>query len=143
MNAQQAENLRILIRHMETNVARVLDMQQTIRFCGTPACAIGEAYVCVPVLRDQFPDGAPRGGNYGTLADRLFGVTFRLFGTAPSAYSTREESRRYENVWGSNAVTPQQWAKEARKVLAENGYAMDDGFAAFKAKILAPLTETV
>jgi hypothetical protein len=120
MNATQAENLRILIRHMETSVTRTLCMYQTLYDCGTPACAIGEAYVCVPELRRQF-EGQLYGVNYGKHADRIFGVTDRLFGSA-SDFTPRAE----RNIWGRNKVTPQEWATEARRVLAENGYSMDD-----------------
>jgi hypothetical protein len=42
MDATQAENLRILIRHMETKVSRTLDMHSIQYPCGTPACAMGE-----------------------------------------------------------------------------------------------------
>jgi hypothetical protein len=47
MNPQQAENLRILIRHMETKVTRTLSMDAITGPCGTPACAFGEA-ACMP-----------------------------------------------------------------------------------------------
>lgn len=136
MNAQQAENLRILIRHMENVCTRTLDMEQVFKEqkCKTPACAIGEAYVCVPALRAQF-NRQPDGANYGDLARDVFGVAYRLFGSPPASYVPPG----FVNAWKRNDVTPKEWATEARKVLTEHGYAMDDGFAAFKARILAPL----
>ena len=148
MNATQAENLRILIRHMETKVERVLDMN-TIRYsCGTPACALGEA-ACVPAIAAQglaltergapflcswHGDQGPR--KWAEAAITLFGGTTdsyrRLFGTGAT------------NAWGSNTVTPAEWTLEARKVLAENGYSMDEPKAAqtferFMAATLKPV----
>jgi hypothetical protein len=136
MNAQQAENLRILIRHMETKCARRLDMSHW-GACGTPACAAGEA-TCVPELTARGLEAnlySPvfEGCTAHTALETFFGVqnSLPLFGTCS------------HNVWGRHDVTPHEWAAEARKVLAEHGYTMDDGFAAFKAKILAPLAEGV
>lgn len=122
MNEQQAENLRILIRHMENNVARTLQMRTYFGPCGTPACAIGEACM-VPALaaqglvttNDCDREWCPLTGSRET--GRIFGLDSdggkRLFG--PRAY----------NAWGSNDVAPQEWATEARKVLAESGYSME------------------
>jgi hypothetical protein len=124
MNAQQAENLRILIRHMETNVHRVLDMRVIRKPCGTPACAWGEACM-VPELQPWL----------GTLAERK---------TDPVAlelvFGCEKSDRMFGfSVNGKADVTPQEWAAEARKVLAENGYSMDDDFARFMAKVQEPV----
>jgi hypothetical protein len=151
MNPQQAENLRILIRHMETKVTRTLSMDAITGPCGTPACAFGEA-ACMPhfnalglvaLPKSSFCSVAWHGKEtmLGSCADEIFGTEdsdktdsrSRLFGAG-----------RY-NAWHRNAVSPQEWAQEARKVLAENGYTMDDGFAAFMVKVREPvaLTATV
>jgi hypothetical protein len=113
MNATQAENLRILIRHMETKCNRTLDMDR-YGSCGTPACAYGEACV-LPHFNAQglhLNDASP-----SLMRGEIFGEgghVRRLFGGSGF------------NKWGRDAVTPQEWALEARKVLAENGYSMDD-----------------
>lgn len=136
MTPTQAENLRILIWHMETRCNRTLRMA-FYASCGTPACALGEACV-VPELRNRGLDFPPceipmYQGETDGRGCAFFGLSMkdgeRLFGTANS------------NVWGRGTVSPQEWAVEARKVLSEHGYSMDDGFAAFKAKILIPLVE--
>lgn len=136
MNAQQAENLRILIRHMEAKCDRTLYMDRYFNGCGTPACALGEAaMIFAPAtsteVRRQWCTAAHMDGvilGY-TNSNRLFG---------PSAF----------NVWGKADVSPQEWAGEARKVLAESGYSMehpmpakaaDDGFSAFLAKVREPV----
>lgn len=136
MNATQAENLRILIRHMETKVTRALDMcrifvESTDEWgCGTPACALGECTV-IPELRAQGMDswlGCARELDSGDPRGPVFGLSVvdsnRIFG---------EDHR---NVWKRGDLTPQEWAVEARKVLCENGYSMDeakpdDGFQRF------------
>ncbi len=142
MNATQAENLRILIRHMETSVERILRMSFYFNEhggCGTPACALGEACV-IPALQRR---GLNHGGDLyvpmfnGDVDGRgikFFGLSIkdssRLFGTAR------------ENAWEGGTVTPQEWAAEARKVLAKNGYSMDapdDGFGAFMEKVREPV----
>jgi hypothetical protein len=105
MNPQQAENLRILIRHMETKVTRTLSMDAITGPCGTPACAFGEA-ACMP--------------HFNALG---------LVALPKSSFCSV--------AWHGKETML------ARKVLAEHGYTMDDGFAAFKAKILAPLAEGV
>ena len=124
MNATQAENLRILIRHMETKVTRTLDMSMFLNR-GAPACALGEAVFCQELahlgVKEQRIDLSVTGRHFAQTSGDLLA----LFGPAGM------------NAWGRVNVTPQEWAIEARKVLAENGYSMDDGFAAFKAKILA------
>ena len=133
MNEQQAENLRILIRHMETKVKRTLDMSYYgDDECGTPACALGEAKVCAALSHCEWPE--PFNGSDGLWprhAAQAFGegTENRLFGTAIG------------NAWRRAYVTPQEWAAEARKVLAENGYSMDDGFHKFLAKTLMPRPE--
>src|SRR6185369_4282913 len=132
MNAQQAENLRILIRHMENNVTRTLNMDNYYEPCGTPACALGEAQVMGLVRNGLLweHDCGPTFGLCSELSDRLFGIG-------------------RHNVWKRSSVTPKEWADEARKVLAAHGYAMDepkvDPFTAFKVRMLEPvaLTETV
>ena len=131
MNATQADNLRILIRHMETRVTRTLNMS-SYETCGTPACALGEATLCSALAR-QLP--AIRDLNrkvHGDLFVETMADNDRLFGY--------EGLRTY--VWETDSVTPQEWAAEARKVLAENGYSMDapdDGFAAFMDKVREPV----
>ena len=122
MNAQQAENLRILIRHMETNVTRTLYMDSYEK-CGAPACALGEAKA-IGLIKDEQDEHR---------CSREFGCSH-----------TGIFSMAIINPWGRADVTPQEWAIEARKVLAENGYSMDDkaaddGFAAFRAKLLEPV----
>lgn len=135
MNAQQAENLRILIRHMETNVQRTLDMRwissncSQENPCGTPACAWGEACM-VPELHAEL----------GTLETRKTLGIFPCFGeyAACRLFGTRLNDK--------TDVSPKEWAQVARAILAKCGYTMEepeDGFAAFRAKILAPLTEDV
>lgn len=142
MNAQQADNLRILIRHMETKVTRVLEMRFYFDGCGTPGCALGEA-TCIPALARaglsqlRRDDGVPI---YPTNETAVFGLRDadrdRLFGTPKTC------------AWGRNDVTPLEWGVEARRVLAENGYSMDDaapakvgddGFSAFLAKLREPV----
>ena len=114
MNPTQAENLRILIRHMETRVTRVLDMEKYFNpVCRTPACALGEATL-VPELAHL---GMRAGGLLFMHHSQDFASSIvdrkRLFSTSDN------------NAWGRAAVTPQEWATEARKVLAEHGYSMD------------------
>lgn len=128
MNATQAENLRVLIRHMETKVTRTLDMSRFDK-CGAPACALGEACVCPELAHLHLPRAQDVGfmhvwDVFGEGSDPVF----RLFGQAE------------RNAWHRDEVTPQEWALEARKVLTENGYAMDDGFPAFMEKTLAPVS---
>ncbi|MDQ2987411.1 MAG: hypothetical protein M3R13_11970 [Armatimonadota bacterium] len=133
MNAWQAENLRILIRHMDTRPVERLDMS-SINKCGAPACAMGHALTVVALrergLNGELSEEAVRFFGLGDDASigwgRLFGASLRVQGA---------------QVDFLHNPTPQEWATEARKVLTENGYSMDDGFAAFKAKILAPLEE--
>lgn len=124
MTPEQAKNLSILIRHMETKVTRTLNMNSYHR-CGTPACAIGEA-ACMPHFQAlglklvrtsalQF-----RGiEGHGRASEELFGLSDgerdRIFGDWFA-----------DNAWNASEITPKQWAAEARKVLAENGYSMDD-----------------
>lgn len=109
MNATQAENLRILIRHMETNVKRTLDMRRIRNpVCGTPACAWGEACM-VPELQVHF--GTLEARRVGVLPMEVFGHGTCLFGTS---------------INGKADVSPLEWAIEARKALAEHGYTMDD-----------------
>lgn len=72
-------------------------------------------------------------------AARVFGFSDVSDGDGSRLFGTRDGG----NAWGSNSVTPQEWAVEARRVLAWNGYAMGDEkkpepFPAFMAK----LTET-
>lgn len=137
MNEKQADNLRILIRHMEAKVSRTLDMDKFFEPCGTPACAYGEACM-VPEFQAQGlrPAPCPAYGFKPSVSRELglFGqaVTLRLFGAGCS------------NAWGRGKVTPQEWAIEARKVLAEKGYSMDapkpaPTFKAFMAKVLEPV----
>jgi hypothetical protein len=139
MTPQQAKNLSVLIRHMETKVTRMLNMlsvfdewpEPEMGVCGTPACAMGEAYF-VKALRPQFKE-RPDCINFPSLAIVLFGVSYRLFGANDPQDGTPS------NAWNRDEVTPLEWAAEARKVLTENGYSMDDGFPAFMEKTLKPL----
>lgn len=126
MNAAQAENLRALIRHMETNCARTLNMNRVLNECGTPACAWGEATIVLGVKHE---------GSYVEETQQAFGLdgladVDRLF------------SNGVWNAWRRSDVTPLEWAAEARKVLAEHGYSLDDGFAVFRAKLLEPVAVT-
>lgn len=128
MTPQQAENLRILIRYMETRPVERLDMS-CIDHCGTPACAWGHArtldafkgYESLLCAADLF---GLEGIDHGSLA--------HLFGQSLLVYRGKDLVRMVDYP------TPQQWADEARKVLVEHGYSMDgdDGFVAFKAKLL-------
>lgn len=119
MNAQQAENLRILIRHMEGLKRPGLNMDTYFEPCGTPACALGEACT-VPALVDagivtwRFGDRVMVSGHRDAFGFTEGKHTMRLFGSATT------------NAWKRADVTPQEWAIEARKVLAENGYSMDE-----------------
>lgn len=140
MDKTQAENLRILIRHMDV-LPRILDMNRFSQ-CGTPACALGEACTLTALNARGLVRG-PEDEEWGFLplfrndddcrGQRFFGIHSgdgaRLFGTTS------------ENAWARDAVTPQEWAVEARKVLAENGYSMDEPkpaqtFQSFMAKAL-------
>lgn len=146
MNEQQAENLRILIRHME-GLERTLHMNSFIHtdcvtLCQTPACALGEA-MFHPALNargltraDKFNTGGlipACGDDPDVRGTAFFGISYedgnRLFGDFG------------QNAWMRCAVTPQEWATEARKVLAEHGYSMDakpDAFQTFLASLTAP-----
>lgn len=123
MTPQQAENLRVLIRHMEKNVTRMLDMSRYQNACGTPACALGEAQAI----------GLIKSCEKEHISGECFGIEnglrrARLFGTCVT------------NAWGRSNVTPKEWIVEARRMLAEDGYSMgDDGFASFMAKVREPV----
>lgn len=136
MTEQQAENLRTLIRHMESNVTRMLDMGKVHNACGTPACAIGEAaYAGIAGLRIPRADATEccvmldgRTTFYRDAALDVFGNT--------SLFAPRLSD-----------VSPQEWAAEARAVLAENGYSMvprvsvpvETAFDKFMAKVKEPV----
>lgn len=130
MTPQQAKHLSVLIRHMETTTVAKLEMGYISNRCGTPACAIGHAaHLGIGGL--SYPKGGMsalrRDGRPCNLdaADDIFGVHYaRLFAG-------------YLN--GKRNPAPREWAAEARKVLTENGYSMDDGFPAFMEKTLTPL----
>lgn len=133
MNTTQAENLRILIRHMD-GLKRKLDMRKWSYICGTPACAMGEACIAVPALASK--PGEMDAKCHSEYCDGdVFGLgifSARLFG--PGDF----------NHWKRAVVTPQEWAAEARKVLAVNGYSMDEPkpaqtFENFMARVLKPL----
>lgn len=129
MNKQQAENLRALIRHMETKCERRLDMTVYFR-CGAPACALGEA-CAVPALVNL-------GVNPTAVMDDALSLVYRLFGDVYSRLFSGNLHRFPER----HSVSPQEWATEARKVLAEHGYSMDDkpdAFEAFMGKALEPV----
>lgn len=140
MNAQQAENIRILIRHMESNVERPLNMN-AVAVCGTPACAMGE----LPSAFQEFSlsdvdyrldhNGSPK--RIAMISADFFGLGGKEFN--PSNLHYRLFGASSCNAWGRSQVTPKEWAAEARKVLTEHGYRMDDGFAAFRAKVLEPV----
>lgn len=130
MTPEQANNLRILADHMD-GVKRTLDMERYFSdACGTPACALGEACT-IPVLGLHVLDRL-----YPTNTNEVFGLELedrqRLFGSSD------------KNIWKREQVTPQEWTAEARKVLAENGYApKSDPFPAFLARILEPIKTPV
>lgn len=130
MNATQAENLRILIRHMETNVTRRLDMTHYFEPCGAPACAAGEACM-VPALRAQGMDaGFMRLPNLSVITEVFGDVYGPLFSGCLNSF---------RNI---SHVSPQEWAAEARDVLTGHGYSMDekpDAFAVFMAKVREPV----
>jgi hypothetical protein len=126
MNAQQAENLRILIRHVES--LPILNMVRPWPYDEKPGCAICEARraglvpaePCIEDLAHTF---------YAVDARRLFSGTLRVDGKF------------------IKKPTGAQWAAEARKVLSENGYAMDEPtpaapFVAFKERLLKPSEPT-
>ena len=106
MNTTQAENLRSLIRRIEP-LPTPLGMDQFHHPCGTPSCAAGYAKD-MRLLSEATTEG------YADAFGADSRMIRRLFGEAEF------------NVWGRNDVTPQEWAVEARKVLAENGYSMDE-----------------
>lgn len=120
MNAQQANNLMVLIRHMEANVTRTLDMSLYER-CGSPACALGEAEAIGLI------ESAEREHVYG-----------EVFG---KPYPRNIFSIECANPWKRNDVTPQEWALEARKLLADHGYSMDSdpGYTRFMNKLQEPV----
>jgi hypothetical protein len=122
MNAQQAENLRILIRHMETKCQRpTLFMGQVHYRCNTPACAIGEAaFIGVGGL--SFPAYDPAECSVMLRGGRTFytDAAHEVFGTIDPFLSGITTKRGL-----TKDPTPQEWALEARKVLAEHGYSMD------------------
>jgi hypothetical protein len=137
MNPQQAENLRILIRHMEGGNVKELYMPLSDHTCGTACCAMGEA------RRIGISGATILPGDIGAIspsARRAFGMNesnghpqswIRLFGG---------------NLRGNYRPTPQEWAAEARKVLAEHGYSMGDEkppmtFKSFMVKVLEPRPE--
>lgn len=136
MNTKQAENLRTLIRHMESQACwPVLDMTTTVSECGSPACALGAAKL-LPRLGKLLE-------RYSMLDEiceanaPVFGLKqgdgMRLFNGGPG------------NAWARCSVTAAEWAIEARKVLAEHGYSMDDAkpvtFEDFMVKVLQPPAE--
>ncbi|HEX3156732.1 MAG TPA: hypothetical protein VHV32_19035 [Candidatus Angelobacter sp.] len=135
MNPQQAENLRILIRHMETLKVPELGMIRERNLCGTPSCAMGHA-------RTVGALGIPSSID-------LFSAAINYFGLDPETRILNRNSwcRLFGAslvVWGNDDVPrssftppPKTWAVEARKVLAENGYSMDDKADAFIANIKA------
>ena len=116
MNTTQAENLRILIRYMDAVQVPQLDMAVTHHSCGTPACAYGHA-LHVQALKDRGIPSLVASGRFFGLSDKDDG---RLFGGSLWQF----EGGRLVNLVAK--PTPQQWAAEARKVLAENGYSMDE-----------------
>lgn len=145
MTPEQANNLRILIRHMETKCARTLWMERFFttlpspgtslseQVCGTPACALGEA-TTIPALRL-------------TTWDQLH---WEYYGWSPVFGLNGDERRRLfasleDNAWRRDEVTPQEWAAEARRVLAENGYSMEpnapnpEALKAFMEKLQEPI----
>lgn len=138
MTPTQAENLRILIRYMDACPKERLDMSQ-LSDCGTPACAMGHART-IKALGLQGQDIAEDArvvfGLPCYTASSLLPSWGRLFGSMLLIRSSGQPMRGLINP------TPQEWATEARFILSEYGYSMDDGFAAFKAKILTPIPET-
>lgn len=137
MDKHQAESLRILIRYMETRPTERLDMLNATAYCGTPACASGHAK-SLPQFRDVDMNSEKDlcsvfglGKNYRTPLywGRLFGGALR------SCMDTMDQPRN---------PTANEWAVEARKVLCENGYSMDEAkplptFARFMEKALVPV----
>lgn len=140
MNAQQAENLRVLIRHMETRCHRTLDMGKYFASCGAPACALGEATVCGLVEREGTNMSA-ESYPYTFSPDNERGPVFGL----EKRHAAHLFGMSDDNAWRRDHITPQEWATEARKVLAENGYSMDvkpDPFPAFMARVMEPVAVT-
>lgn len=129
MNAQQAENLRVLIRHMEAQDP-ALGMEH-IHECGTPSCAWGHALY----IRELAANGL--------TSDTL--NLWSVFGHNTGGIFCAARN----NPWGRNQVTGREWGAGARKVLAERGYSMDDtpakpdAFQAFMAKVREPVEVTV
>lgn len=129
MNAQQAENLRVLIRHMEAQNP-ALGMSH-IHECGTPSCAWGHALYIRELAAQGLTVSAP---DLWTVFGNDTGGIFCPAGSNP---------------WGRNQVTGQEWATAARWVLTERGYSVDstparvpDAFAAFMAKLQEPVAVT-
>lgn len=138
MNAQQAENLRTLIRHMETNVTRTLYMPIISESCGTPACAMGEA-----CMVESFGLSFNKGWNYSLF---LNGTSINLGDAAERVFGDAKCKLFNGHLRGASRPSPHDWAIEARKVLAEYGYSMDepkpDAFPAFMAKLMQPVAVT-
>lgn len=139
MNPQQAENLRILIRHMESNVVRTLDMGRYFNPCGTPACALGEAATIPALLARGLVVHAHEDGKLACPDNEA-----EVFGLYDEAKLNRLFGLSGSCAWRRSRVTPQEWAAEARKVLAEHGYAMDEpkpvsDFARFMERVVEPV----
>lgn len=146
MNPTQAENLRILIRHMDT-LGRTLYMEVFSR-CGTPACALGEACTIKALnARGLLPGGEDSDWGFIPTHAGIDDVRGRSFFGIDVPQSERLFDSRHGNAWKRADVTPQEWAVEARKVLSENGYSMDEPkpaqtFESFMAKALEPVDVT-
>lgn len=130
MNATQAENLRVLIRHAEGAMTRTLDMNSIRHNCDSPACMLGEA-ICVLRIPEMI------------VGEELIS-TEGIWPSVVAHYSEAAEHRLFgmggTNAWKRASVTPQEWAIEARKVLAENGYEMTDPFKRFMEKVREPVS---
>lgn len=120
MNATQAENARAIIRHMESKPVERLFMPLVVHPCGTPACALGHA-ATARIAGFSYEAGCLRRNDERVVrleeVTDAFGLPFHQF-FGGRLYTADGAALR--------DPTPAQWADEARMVLAEHGYTMDD-----------------
>lgn len=108
MNATQAENLRILIRHIERNVEGPLWMWRSHPSVDRSkvGCAICEGRRA-GILPTDIPIDEISSTHFGLPMGRLFGGFLEIDG---------------ESVGSPTTI---QWGAEARKVLSKHGYDME------------------